>query len=174
MKIICNYPAVTSFLKLPRRVNTYKEKNPAADIIRLGIGDVTQPLVPTVIDAFQKAVQEMSNAATFRGYGPEQGYSFLSQKIIEHDYQPRGVELTDDEIFISDGAKCDTGNIQELFSLDNVVAVTDPVYPVYVDSNVMAGRAGKLKENGCFEKIVYLPCTEANGLKPQLPKGGIL
>ncbi|MGE5583773.1 MAG: LL-diaminopimelate aminotransferase [Bacillota bacterium] len=158
------------FSEIARRINKYKEEHPAADIIRLGIGDVTRPLPPAIIEAFQKAVTEMGDARTFRGYGPEQGYAFLSQKIIEHDYKPRGVELGEDEIFISDGAKCDTGNIQELFSLDNIVAVTDPVYPVYVDSNVMAGRAGKLRDDGRYERLVYLPCTEANGLKPELPR----
>jgi LL-diaminopimelate aminotransferase len=172
-KINENYlqlPGSYLFSEIGRRINTYKEANPTAEIIRLGIGDVTRPLSPAVIDGFQKAVAEMGDAKSFRGYSPEQGYSFLSQRIIENDYRPRGVELTEDEIFISDGAKCDTGNIQELFSLDNIIAVTDPVYPVYVDSNVMAGRAGKLKDDGRFEKIVYMPCTVANGLKPQLPQ----
>ncbi|NLY75254.1 MAG: LL-diaminopimelate aminotransferase [Firmicutes bacterium] len=158
------------FSEIARRINKYKEEHPGAEIIRLGIGDVTQPLVPAVIDAFQKAVTELGDAKTFRGYGPEQGYSFLINKIIEHDYRPLGVELDEDEIFVSDGAKCDTGNIQEIFGLDNIIAVTDPVYPVYVDSNVMAGRSGKLGVDGKYQKIVYLPCTEANGLKPELPK----
>ncbi len=163
-------PGSYLFSEIARRINKYKDEHPEADIIRLGIGDVTRPLVPAVVDGFQKAVAEMGQASTFRGYGPEQGYAFLSQKIIEKDYRPRGIELSEDEIFISDGAKCDTGNIQELFGLDNIIAVTDPVYPVYVDSNVMAGRAGKLNKDGRYEKIVYLPCTSANGLKPDLPK----
>lgn len=163
-------PGSYLFSEIARRINKYKDEHPQADIIRLGIGDVTRPLVPSVVDGFQKAVAEMGQASTFRGYGPEQGYAFLSQKIIEKDYRPRGVALSEDEIFISDGAKCDTGNIQELFGLDNIIAVTDPVYPVYVDSNVMAGRAGKLNKDGRYEKIVYLPCTSANGLKPDLPK----
>lgn len=163
-------PGSYLFSEIARRINKYKEENPNADIIRLGIGDVTRPLVPAVIDGFQKAVAEMGQVSTFRGYGPEQGYAFLSQQIINYDYRPRGIELNEDEIFISDGAKCDTGNIQELFSLENTIAVTDPVYPVYVDSNVMAGRAGKLKQNGRFEKIVYLACTSENDLKPSLPK----
>lgn len=158
------------FSEIARKINKYKADHPEADIIRLGIGDVTQPLVPTVIDGFQKAVSEMGEAKTFRGYGPEQGYSFLINQIIANDYGPLGVELSEDEVFISDGAKCDTGNIQEIFGLDNIIAVTDPVYPVYVDSNVMAGRSGKLGADGRYEKIVYLPCTEANGLKPELPK----
>ncbi len=163
-------PGSYLFSEIARRINKYKDEHPEADIIRLGIGDVTRPLVPAVIEGFQKAVAEMGQASTFRGYGPEQGYAFLSQKIIENDYRPRGIALSEDEIFISDGAKCDTGNIQELFGLDNIIAVTDPVYPVYVDSNVMAGRAGKLNKDGRYEKIVYLPCTSANGLKPDLPK----
>ncbi len=163
-------PGSYLFSEIARRINKYKDEHPDADIIRLGIGDVTRPLVPAVIEGFQKAVTEMGQASTFRGYGPEQGYTFLSQKIIEKDYRPRGIALSEDEIFISDGAKCDTGNIQELFGLDNIIAVTDPVYPVYVDSNVMAGRAGKLNKDGRYEKIVYLPCTSANGLKPDLPK----
>lgn len=163
-------PGSYLFSEIARRINKYKDEHPEADIIRLGIGDVTRPLVPAVVDGFQKAVAEMGQASTFRGYGPEQGYAFLSQKIIEKDYRPRGIALSEDEIFISDGAKCDTGNIQELFGLDNIIAVTDPVYPVYVDSNVMAGRAGKLNKDGRYEKIVYLPCTSANGLKPDLPK----
>ncbi|HBE76455.1 MAG TPA: LL-diaminopimelate aminotransferase [Firmicutes bacterium] len=158
------------FSEIARRINKYKEEHPDADIIRMGIGDVTQPLTPAVIKGFQDAVAEMGKADTFRGYGPEQGYPFLSHWIIEKNFRPRGIELTEDEIFISDGAKCDTGNIQELFGLDNIIAVTDPVYPVYVDSNVMAGRAGKLKNDGHFENIVYLPCTAANGLKPELPQ----
>jgi LL-diaminopimelate aminotransferase len=116
------------------------------------------------------AVEEMAQAKTFRGYGPEQGYAFLIQKIIENDFKPLGISLDEDEVFISDGAKCDTGNIQEIFSQDSIIAVTDPVYPVYVDSNVMAGRSGELGEDGRFNRIVYLPCTEANGLKPELPK----
>jgi LL-diaminopimelate aminotransferase len=171
-KINENYlqlPGSYLFSEIARRINKYKEEHASADIIRLGIGDVTRPLAPAIIDEFHKAVAEMADAKTFRGYGPEQGYAFLSRQIIEHDYRPRGIELGEDEIFISDGAKCDTGNIQELFGLDNTVAVTDPVYPVYVDSNVMAGRAGKLNKDGHFQKIVYLPCTEANGLKPDLP-----
>jgi LL-diaminopimelate aminotransferase len=172
-KINENYlqlPGSYLFSEIARRINKYKAEHPNADIIRLGIGDVTRPLAPAVIAGFQKGVAEMADADTFKGYSPEQGYSFLSERIIEHDYHSRGIDLDEDEIFISDGAKCDTGNIQELFSIDNIIAVTDPVYPVYVDSNVMAGRAGKLKNDGRFEKIVYLPCTAASGLKPQLPK----
>jgi LL-diaminopimelate aminotransferase len=163
-------PGSYLFSEIARRVNTYKAAHPEAEVIRLGIGDVTRPLVPAIVQAFQKGVAEMAGEKTFRGYGPEQGYSFLIQQIIEYDYRPLGVELTEDEIFVSDGSKCDTGNIQEIFGLENQIAVTDPVYPVYVDSNVMAGRAGQLQKDGRFSKIVYLPCNEANGLKPGLPE----
>ena len=172
-KINENYlqlPGNYLFSEIARKINTYKTEHPAADIIRLGIGDVTRPLVPEVIDGLQRGVAELADARTFKGYGPEQGYQFLSEQIIAHEYRPRGVEIGPDEVFISDGAKCDTGNIQEIFGLDNIVAVTDPVYPVYVDSNVMAGRAGYLNADGHYQKIVYLPCTEANGLKPRLPQ----
>ena len=163
-------PGSYLFSEIARRVNKYKGEHPAAEIIRLGIGDVTRPLPPAVIEGMQSAVAEMAEEKTFRGYGPEQGYPFLINKIIEHDYRPLGVELAEDEIFVSDGAKCDTGNIQEIFALDNIIAVTDPVYPVYIDSNVMAGRAGKLLPDGRYEKVVYLPCKEETGLKPRLPE----
>ncbi|MCL6611717.1 MAG: LL-diaminopimelate aminotransferase [Peptococcaceae bacterium] len=156
------------FSEIARRVNEFKKNNPDADIIRLGIGDVTRPLPPAAVEAMQKAAGEMGREETFRGYGPEQGYDFLIEKIIDHDFRPRGVELSSDEVFISDGSKCDTANFQEIFGLDNIVAVTDPVYPVYVDSNVMAGRSGEFA-GGRFERIVYLPCTEENGMKPDLP-----
>ncbi len=172
-KINENYlqlPGSYLFSEIARRINTYKSAHSEADIIRLGIGDVTRPLVPAVVAEFQKAVAEMANENTFRGYGPEQGYSFLIQKIIDNDYRPLGIDLVEDEIFVSDGSKCDTGNIQEIFGLDNQFAVTDPVYPVYVDSNVMAGRAGHLQKDGRYSKIIYLPCTKANGLKPPLPE----
>lgn len=163
-------PGSYLFSEIARRVNQFKQANPDADIIRLGIGDVTQPLQPAIVDAMKKAVEEMGRKETFRGYGPEQGYSFLIEKIIENDFRPRGVELAVDEVFVSDGAKCDTANFQELFGIDNILAVTDPVYPVYVDSNVMAGRTGIFNTNGQFDKIVYLPCTEENGMKPALPQ----
>ncbi|HHV28755.1 LL-diaminopimelate aminotransferase [Acetivibrio mesophilus] len=158
------------FSEIAKRVNNFKNENPNAKIIRLGIGDVTRPLVPAVIEAMHKAVDEMAKEDTFRGYGPEQGYSFLIRKIIENDYAPRGIEIGEDEIFVSDGAKSDTGNIQEIFGLDNIIAVTDPVYPVYVDSNVMAGRTGEYSEHGYFEKITYLPCSAENNFIPELPK----
>ena len=124
--------------------------------IRLGIGDVTLPLVPAIVDAMTKAVQEMGKSETFRGYGPEQGYDFLRQAIVNGDYKPLGVDIAIDEVFVSDGAKSDVGNIQELFSEDNVIAITDPVYPVYLDSNVMGGRTGE-SVDGIFQKVVYLP-----------------
>jgi LL-diaminopimelate aminotransferase len=163
-------PGSYLFAEIGRRVATYKKENPDADIIRLGIGDVTRPLTVEVIKSLHNAVDEMSDETTFRGYGPEQGYDFLIEKIIEYDYEKRGISIESDEVFISDGAKCDTGNIQELFDLDNVVAVTDPVYPVYVDSNVMAGRSGVLGVDGKWSNIVYMPCTAQNDFIPELPK----
>ncbi len=161
------------FAEIARRVNKYKGENPNANIIRLGIGDVTRPLAPAIIEAMHDAVAEMGKAETFRGYGPEQGYSFLINKIIENDYTTRGITLDEDEVFVSDGAKSDTGNIQEIFGLDNIIAVTDPVYPVYVDSNVMAGRTGIIDDSGRFEKITYLPCTAGNNFIPELPKNRV-
>jgi LL-diaminopimelate aminotransferase len=158
------------FAEIARRVEKYQNEHPDADIIRMGIGDVTRPLPKAVVDEFKHAVDEMGQAETFRGYGPEQGYEFLIEEIIKNDYAPRGIQLDNDEVFISDGAKCDTGNIQEIFGLDNVVAVTDPVYPVYVESNIMAGRGGPMGEDGKYQGLVYLPCTEENGLVPELPK----
>ncbi|NLX70197.1 MAG: LL-diaminopimelate aminotransferase [Clostridiales bacterium] len=162
-------PGVYLFSEIGRRIARFKSGNPDADIINLGIGDVTRPLPLAAIKSMRQAVDEMARPETFRGYGPEQGYDFLINSIIEHDYRPLGVELEADEIFISDGSKCDTGNIQEIFGVDNVVAVTDPVYPVYVDTNVMAGRGGNLNPPAGFEKIVYLPCNVENGFVPRLP-----
>ena len=130
------------FAEVKKRAAAYQAKHPEASLISLGIGDVTQPLAPAVIEAMHKAVDEMAHAETFRGYGPEQGYLFLREAIVEHDYRSRGIEIDPSEIFVSDGAKCDVGNIQEIFDMNCIVAVTDPVYPVYVDSNVMAGRSG--------------------------------
>ena len=158
------------FPEVSRRVRSFQARNPGAKIISLGIGDVTQPLAPAVISAMKKALDDMGTVAGFRGYGPEQGYDFLIEAIIENDYNTRGVDLEPDEIFISDGAKCDTGNIQEIFGAGNIVAVTDPAYPVYVDSTVIAGRTGKANENGQYEKIVYMPCTAENNFIPELPK----
>lgn len=157
------------FVEIARRVDEFQKQNPDVDLIKMGIGDVTRPLSKSVVKAFKDAVDEMGDADSFRGYGPEQGYDFLIEKIIENDYEPLGVELKNTEVFISDGAKCDTGNFQELFSKDNIIAVTDPVYPVYVDSNVMAGRSGKPQENGFYENIVYLPATAENNFTPSLP-----
>ncbi|OPX84299.1 MAG: LL-diaminopimelate aminotransferase [Pelotomaculum sp. PtaB.Bin104] len=163
-------PGSYLFSEIARRVNQFKKDNPDSEIIRLGIGDVTLPLPPAVVKAMKKAMEEMGRQETFRGYGPEQGYEFLTEKIIENDFRPRGIDLTPDEVFISDGAKSDTANFQELFGINNTLAVSDPVYPVYVDSNVMAGRTGPVNSKGQFEKIVYLSCTEANGMKPPLPE----
>lgn len=146
------------FAEIARKVNDYKKKHPEADVISLGIGDVTQPLAPAVVGALHKAADEMAVAASFRGYGPERGYDFLREAIVENDFRRHGIDVEADEIFVSDGAKSDTGNFQELLSEKCVVAVTDPVYPVYVDSNLMAGRT-----------IVKLPCTPENGFVPELP-----
>ena len=152
------------FVEVARRIKAYQAAHPDADIIRMGIGDVTRPLVPAVVEALHRAVDEMGSAEGFRGYGPEQGYAFLREAILRHDYTARGIGLEADEIFISDGAKSDTGNIGDILDTANRVAVTDPVYPVYVDTNIMAGR-----DRG----IVYLPCTAANGFVPALPEGHV-
>ena len=146
------------FTEIARKVNAYKEEHPKADVISLGIGDVTQPLAPAVIEALHKATDEMASAASFRGYGPERGYDFLREAIVQNDFRSRGIDIEADEVFVSDGAKSDTGNFQELLSADCVVAVTDPVYPVYIDANTMAGR-----------RVVKLPCTPENGFVPELP-----
>ncbi len=159
------------FPEIGRRKRAFQEANPDAEIISMGIGDVTQPLVPAVVKAMKKAVDEMGRTETFRGYDDSGvGYEFLRQAISENDFKSRGVDIDIDEIFVSDGAKCDTGNIQEVFGLDNVVAVSDPVYPVYVDTNVMAGRTGGPAGQGRYDRIVYMPCTEENGFVPDLPK----
>jgi len=157
------------FPEIGRRVAAFSKANPDSNIIRLGIGDVTEPLVPAIIEAMHKAVDEMASAKTFRGYGPEQGYAFLREAIVEHDYRARQMDISPEEIFISDGAKCDTGNLQEIFSVDNTVAVTDPVYPVYVDTNVMAGRTSQADQTGRYGNIVYMPCTAENDFVPELP-----
>jgi LL-diaminopimelate aminotransferase len=158
------------FPEIGRRVQQFGEANPNAKLIRLGIGDVTRPLPPAIVDAFHKGVDEMSQAATFRGYGPEQGYEFLRLQIAEHDFESRGAKVEADEIFISDGAKCDSGNIQEVFSADSVVAVGDPVYPVYVDTNVMAGRSAEFDGNGRYRGMIYMEANEENGFVPDLPE----
>jgi len=157
------------FADIARRVAAFQNANPDRDIIRLGIGDVTRALPKACIEAFHKAVDEMGSAGTFRGYGPEQGYSFLREIIAREDYQARGADIDPDEIFISDGAKCDTGNIQEIFSVDTKVAIPDPVYPVYLDTNVMAGRTGDFSE-GRYRGIYYLESTRENGFIPELPQ----
>lgn len=162
-------PGSYLFAEIARRVAAYKEANPNADIIRLGIGDVTQPLPQVCIEAMHKAVDDQAKAETFHGYGPEQGYSFLTEAIIKNNYTDRGIEIAPDEIFVSDGSKSDCGNIQEIFGTANKVAITDPVYPVYLDTNVMAGRTGTLQEDGHFEGVVYLPCTAENNFAPSLP-----
>src|SRR5712691_7903892 len=157
------------FPEIGRRVAKFAAENPQASIIRLGIGDVTEPLVPAVVEAFHKAVEEMARRDTFKGYGPEQGYDFLRAAIAQNDYQARGADVSADEIFVSDGSKCDTGNILDIFGGDNVIAVTDPVYPVYVDTNVMAGRTGPADDSGRYGGLVYIPMTAANNFTPALP-----
>jgi len=162
-------PAGYLFPEIGRRVRAYQAAHPDANVIRLGIGDVTEPLAPAIISAMHAAVDDMAKRETFRGYGPEQGYDFLVEAIREHDYAKRGVEIAADEIFVSDGSKCDSGNIQEIFALAATIAVTDPVYPVYVDSNVMAGRTGALRGDGRYPGLVYLVGNEANGFQPEPP-----
>lgn len=157
------------FPEIARRVNAFAQINPEAKIIRLGIGDVTEPLPAACRAAMSKAVEEMGERATFKGYGPEQGYPWLREKIAAHDFQARGCNIDADEIFVSDGSKCDTGNILDIFGKDNVIAVTDPVYPVYVDTNVMAGNTGAANEKGEYEGLVYLPITAENNFTAQLP-----
>ena len=155
------------FSTVAKKVAEFQKNNPDAKIIKLGIGDVTRPLPKVCIEAMKKAADEMGNAATFRGYGPEQGYDFLRNAIVENEYKGLGIET--DEIFVSDGAKCDCGNIVDIFALNNKVAVTDPVYPVYVDTNVMSGRTGSYKD-GKYEGLIYMPMTAENNFKPELPK----
>ena len=157
------------FAEVARRVAAFRSEHPDAEVIRLGIGDVTLPLPAVSIEAMHTAVDEMAKKETFRGYGPEQGYDFLIDAIIERNYTSRGLSVERDEVFVSDGSKSDCGNIQEIFSSDAVVAITDPVYPVYLDTNVMAGRTGALGTDGRFEGVVYLPSTEENGFAPSLP-----
>ncbi len=162
-------PASYLFPEIGRRVRAYQAANPDAKVIRLGIGDVTEPLAPAIVEAMHKAVDEMGNRETFRGYGPEQGYDFLVEAIRESDYTSRGIDVAADEIFVSDGSKCDSGNIQEIFALAAKIAITDPVYPVYVDSNVMAGRTPAAGADGRYPGFVYLVGTEANGFQPDPP-----
>ena len=158
------------FPEIGRRVSKFVADNPTAKVIRLGIGDVTEALPPAIVAAWQQGVAEMGTRSTFRGYGPEQGYDFLREAIAKHDFASRGVRVDADEIFVSDGSKCDTGNILEIFGDDNKVAIVDPVYPVYVDTNVMAGRTGPSNEQGRYEGLVYIPATAENGFVPELPK----
>ncbi len=158
------------FPEIGRRVRAYCEANPDADVIKMGIGDVTQPLIPAIVDAMHKGVDEMANADTFRGYGPEQGYDFLREAIAKNDFQDRGIDVSADEIFVSDGSKCDSGNILDIFGSDNKIAVLDPVYPVYVDTNVMAGHTGAADENGRYEGLVYMPVTADSNFEPEIPQ----
>lgn len=164
-------PASYLFSQVAAKIAAFQQANPGVEVIRMGIGDVTRPVCEAALRAMHEAVDDEGRAETFHGYGPEQGYAFLREKIAEHDYRARGVEIAADEIFISDGAKSDTGNIGDLFAPDTRIAVTDPVYPVYVDTNVMAGRAGELLSDGRWSRIEYLPCTAANGFVPALPQG---
>lgn len=164
-------PGSYLFATIGKKTNAYKAQHPEKDLVRMGIGDVTQPLAPAIIEALHKAVDEMGNAETFHGYAPDLGYEFLRNAIVKNDYQARGCDIAADEIFVSDGAKCDCGNIQEIFSKDNKIAVCDPVYPVYVDTNVMAGRTGTYdaaKET--WSDVIYMPCTAENGFSPALPE----
>ena len=173
-KIIDNYlklPGSYLFSTIGKKVNAFSQANPDKSIIRLGIGDVTQPLAPAIIDALHSAVDEMADAKTFKGYAPDLGYEFLRNAIAENDYKSRGCDIQPDEIFVSDGAKCDSGNIQEIFSIDNKIAVCDPVYPVYVDTNVMAGRTGVYDaKKETWSDVIYMPCTKENNFSPELPK----
>ena len=164
-------PGSYLFSNIAKKVNAYQSENPEAQILRLGIGDVTQPLAPAIIEALHKAVDEMANAETFHGYAPDLGYEFLRNAIAKNDYKDRGCDISADEIFVSDGAKCDSGNIQEIFGLDNKIAVCDPVYPVYVDTNVMAGRSGEYNpQTQNFDGMIYMPCLEENDFVPEFPK----
>ena len=159
------------FATIAQKVAKYSKENPDKKIIKLGIGDVTRPIPEVVLQAIHKATDEQASSETFRGYGPEQGYEFLREKIKEYDYKSRNVDIDIDEIFVSDGAKCDCGNIVDILAQDNKVAITDPVYPVYLDTNVMSGRSGKYdKETGKYENIVYIPATSENNFVPELPK----
>ena len=169
---LASLPAGYLFAEVAKRVKEYSALNPDADILRLGIGDVTRPLAPAVVDALKAAADEMGTPEGFHGYGPDFGYDFLIDAIIAGDYLSRGVQIGRDEVFVSDGAKSDVGNLQELFGPDALIAVTDPVYPVYVDSNAMAGRLGAY-ENGKWTNLNYLPCTAENGFVPPLPKDDI-
>ena len=174
VKINDNYQKLQGsylFSTIAKKVAKYSAANAGAKIIRLGIGDVTRPLTPKVISTLHESVDEMADEKTFRGYAPDLGYDFLRKAICDNDYRARGCDIEEDEIFVSDGAKPDSGNIQEIFDTDNRIAVCDPVYPVYVDSNVMAGRAGDFDEkSGTYTNVIYMPCTADNGFAPEFPK----
>ncbi len=158
------------FPEISRRVQNFSQANPDANLIRLGIGDVTKPLVPAVVKAFKEGIYDLTKPKSFHGYGPEQGYAWLSNIIIEKAYKPLGVDLKTSEVFISDGSKCDSANILDIFDLNNKVAICDPVYPVYLDTNVMVGRTGEVNDQGYYEGITYLPCTAENNFNPPLPQ----
>ena len=166
-------PGSYLFSTIAQKIKEYQAKKPDADIIRLGIGDVTTPLIPEVIKAMHAAVDEMAEKGTFRGYGPEQGYDFVREAIVRGEYTSRGIEMDPDDIFVSDGSKCDVANIQELFSENVKIAIPDPVYPVYLDSNVMAGRTGTLQDDGHFSKVTYLASNAENAFQPDLPKNPV-
>lgn len=174
-KVNDNYqklPGSYLFSTIAKKVSAYQAANPEKTLIRLGIGDVTQPLAPAIIDAMHGAVTEMGNAETFHGYAPDLGYEFLRTAIADNDYKARGCDISADEIFVSDGAKSDSGNIQEIFSVDNRIAVCDPVYPVYVDSNVMAGRTGTYDpKTEMWSNVIYMPCTKENNFSSGVPEG---
>lgn len=174
IKVNDNYlklPGSYLFSNIAKKVNAYSAANPDKEIIRLGIGDVTLPLAPKIIESLHSAVDEMSKAETFKGYAPDLGYEFLRNAIVDNDYKARGCDISADEIFVSDGAKCDSGNIQEIFSVDNKIAVCDPVYPVYVDTNVMAGRTGVYDpQTETWSDVIYMPCTAQNNFIPEFPK----
>ena len=174
VKINENYlklPGSYLFSEVARRISAYTAAHPGTSITKLSIGDVTRPLVPAVVEAMHRAVDEMGTFEGFHGYGPEQGYPFLREAIAQHDYKARGMDIKPEEIFVSDGAKSDCGNIGDIFGVDNVVAVCDPVYPVYVDTNAMAGRAGDYQEElGRWNRLIYMPCVESNGFAPEPPK----
>jgi LL-diaminopimelate aminotransferase len=161
------------FPEIGRRMNSFVADNPDAKVIRLGIGDVVKGIPRVIVDALKESTEELAHDETFQGYPPDQGGQFLREAIVEHDFASRGVEIDSDEVFISDGSKCDSANIQEIFGIDNVVALTDPVYPVYCDTNVMAGRTGDGDESGRYGGLVYLPCTLENGFNPPLPNGHV-
>lgn len=172
-KVNDNYlklPGSYLFSTIGRKVREYKAANPSKDVISLGIGDVTKPLAPSIIKSIHQATDEMADGSTFKGYAPDLGYEFLRSAIAKYDYASRGVNIEIDEIFVSDGAKSDSGNIQEIFSVDNKIAVCDPVYPVYIDANAMAGRTGEyIADTGLWSNVIYMPCTAENGFSPELP-----